>query len=460
MNVYLIALGCKLNQAEVDALARRFADAGHRVVRDPAGADWAVVNTCAVTHVAARKSRQLLRQLRRAQPDLRIAVIGCYGETDPERAAALAGVQCVIPNAAKDEVVARVLAHAGDDGGMALRRPSVTASGRTRALVKIQDGCDNACTYCVVRLARGAQRSRPPEEVLADVAARVAEGYREVVLTGVHIGAYGRDSAPDAPLPPERDWSLARLVGEILRRTPPTRLRLSSIEPWDVTADLLALWQDPRLCRHLHLPLQSGCDATLRRMGRHYTAADLAALVRLIRQRVPGVALTTDVIVGFPGETEAEFQETCAFVDGMAFSRLHVFRYSPRPGTVAAMAPDPVAPPVAQARGQVMARLGRDLAQRYHRCLVGQEVTVLFEAPRQGPEGAMWSGLTDTYVRATAPSGDDLGNVLARVRCEGADASGVWGRIVTALGTAEGCDGPRASEMAPRKGCGAIVNVL
>jgi len=436
MNVYLTALGCKLNQAEVDDLARRFAHEGHRVVADPAGADWAVVNTCAVTHVAARKSRQLLRQLRRAQPDLRIAVIGCYGETDPTQAAALAGVECVVPNAAKDEVVARVLARMDGAADGTFIEPSApaathaTAGGRTRTFIKIQDGCDNVCTYCVVRLARGAQRSRPPEDVLADVAARVAEGYREVVLTGVHIGAYGRDSAPGAPLPPERGWSLARLVGEVLKSAPPARLRLSSIEPWDLTPDLLALWDDPRLCRHIHLPLQSGCDATLRRMARRYTAAQYRELVVAIRDRIPDVALTTDVIVGFPGETEAEFRQSSALIEELAFSRLHVFRYSPRPGTAAASAPDPVAPSVAQARGRTLARLGRESALRHHRRLIGREVTVLFEASREGREGRTWSGLTDTYVRVTAPSADDLHNTLRRVLCEGADASGVWGRIV------------------------------
>ena len=436
MNVYLTALGCKLNQAEVDALARRFAREGHRVVADPVEADWAVVNTCAVTHVAARKSRQLLRQLRRAQPAVRIAVIGCYGETDPARAAALAGVECVVPNAAKDEVVARVLARMDGAGLQEASEPVVgarhqpPAARRTRALVKVQDGCDNACTYCVVRLARGAQRSRPPEDVLADVAARVAEGYQEVVLTGVHIGAYGRDSAPGAPLPPERGWSLARLVGEVLRSAPPTRLRLSSIEPWDLTPELLALWEDPRLCRHLHLPLQSGCDATLRRMARRYSVGAYRELVGAVRERIPDVALTTDVIVGFPGETDAQFRESYAFVEEIAFSRLHVFRYSPRPGTIAAEAPDPVSPPVAQERGRALARLGRDLARRYHRRLVGRELTVLFEASREGPDGSVWSGLTDTYVRVTAPSVDDLHNALRGVHCEGADASGVWGRIV------------------------------
>jgi len=446
MNVYLTALGCKLNQAEIDALARRFAGEGHCLVSDPAEADWAVVNTCAVTHVAARKSRQLVRQLHRWQPDLRIAVIGCYGELDPAQVAALAGVECVIPNAAKGEVVAHVLARPESHGHAPQRRATAFSeerpgvAGRTRAFVKVQDGCDNACTYCVVRLARGRQRSRPPEEVLAEVAERVAEGYREVVLTGVHIGAYGRDSAPGAPLPPESGWSLARLVREILQRTPPARLRLSSVEPWDVTPELLDLWQNPCLCRHVHLPLQSGCDATLRRMGRRYTSSEFAQVVGELRRRVPEIAVTTDVIVGFPGETETEFRASYAFVEEMAFTRLHVFRYSPRPGTPAESAPDPVAPPVAQGRARALARLGADLAQRYHQGLVGQEVLVLFETACRREGRMAWSGLTDTYVRVAASSEEALGNRLARVHCEAADAAGVWGRIVA---EPDGAEGPR-----------------
>jgi len=438
MNIYVTSVGCKLNQAEMEDVARQALAAGQAVVQDPALADWAVVNTCAVTHVAARKCRQLIRGLRRRHPSLRIAVTGCYVGAPDGALAGMEGIDLLVPNGEKEEVLPRILAATGEPQpqapGVSLPAaclaPSPLPGGHTRAFVKIQDGCDNVCTYCVVRLARGAQRSRPPEDVLADVAARVAEGYREVVLTGVHIGAYGRDSAPGAPLPPERGWSLARLVGEVLKSAPPARLRLSSIEPWDLTPDLLALWDDPRLCRHIHLPLQSGCDATLRRMARRYTAAQYRELVVAIRDRIPDVALTTDVIVGFPGETEAEFRQSSALIEELAFSRLHVFRYSPRPGTAAASAPDPVAPSVAQARGRALARLGRESALRYHRRLIGLEVTVLFEASREGREGRTWSGLTDTYVRVTAPSADDLHNTLRRVRCEGADASGVWGRIV------------------------------
>ncbi len=340
MNIYLTALGCKLNQAEIEALARAVVARGHSVVARPAQAEWAIVNTCTVTHVADKKSRQLIRQMRRANADLRIAVIGCYGEMSPEQAAALDGVALVLPNRDKESVLERILSPV--EPAACPPAPGTLTLGHTRAFVKVQDGCDNRCAYCIVGIARGPQRSRPPAEVLAEVRARLTEGYREVVLTGVNLGAYGRDSAEGAPLPRGEGWSLARLVRLLLDETPVPRLRLSSIEPWDVTPDLLALWHDARLCRHLHLPLQSGCDATLRRMRRRNTAASYAAIVAEARARIPDLALTTDVIVGFPGESEAEFAETLAFVERLAFSRLHVFVYSRRPGTLAFDLPEQV----------------------------------------------------------------------------------------------------------------------
>jgi threonylcarbamoyladenosine tRNA methylthiotransferase MtaB len=436
MNIYLVALGCKLNQAEIEALARAAAAAGLRVVARPEEADWALINTCAVTHIAARKSRQMIRQLRRANPALRLAVLGCYGEVAGEEARALAGVELVIPNLAKEEALARLLAATDQAPAPPLHLPpdAPLAGGHTRALVKIQDGCDHRCTYCVVSRARGPQRSVSPEAVQGEIAARLREGYQEIVLTGVNIGAYGRDSAPGAPLPPAQGWSLARLVGEILRTHPALpRLRLSSIEPWDVTPALLDCWADPRLCRHLHLPLQSGCDATLRRMGRRYRTDEFCCLAQALRARLPEVCLSTDVIVGFPGETEEEFAATRALCQELALARLHVFRYSPRPDTPAARMADPVAPPVAQARSEALIALGHDLARAFHARFVGAVVEVLFEQP-QGHDAAglpLWSGLTDNYVRVTVPHAGPLHNTLARVHCESADEEGLRGALLT-----------------------------
>ena len=439
MNVYVTSVGCKLNQAEMEDVARRALAAGLEVVEDPAAADWAVVNTCAVTHVAARKCRQLIRGLRRRHPDLRVAVTGCYVGAPDGTLDALEGVDLLVPNAAKDEVLERLLAVAGvaaPAGERAQEAGARPPGGHTRAFVKIQDGCDNRCTYCYVRLARGAQRSRAPEDVLAEIRRRLDEGYREVVLTGVHIGAYGRDSAPGAPLPAGVGWSLARLVGEILARTSVPRLRLSSVEPWDLDEALLDLLGHPRLCRHVHLSVQSGSDRVLGRMGRPYDAAYLGDLVARLRERAPEVSVSTDLMVGFPGETDADAAATLALAERLALSRLHVFTYSPRPGTPAARLPGQVAPEVAAARSRALIALGRRLSSAYHARFVGRTLDVLCETVEMGEGGALWSGLSDNYCRvwAPAPAGpgapESLANRLVRVRCLSADAAGLRGEIL------------------------------
>ena len=426
----LTALGCKLNQAEIDALARQITAAGHQVVDQPTAADWLIVNTCAVTHVAARKSRQTIRRLAHAKPDLRVAVIGCYAETAPDDVAALAGVELVVPNLDKETTLARILARASDGTAAAETSPSGASpagpltGAHTRTLVKIQDGCGNHCTYCLVRIARGPSRSRPAEAVLAEIRQRVAEGYHEVVLTGVNIGAYGRDPGA-GPEPTD----LAALVRRALA-SGVSRLRLSSIEPWDVTTELIDLWRDPRLCRHLHLPLQSGCDATLRRMGRRYGTDQYLALAAELQARIPGVALTTDVIVGFPGETDDEFAATLDTVERAGLSRLHVFRYSPRPGTPAIRLSGAVDPRVAQARSETLIDLGRRQALAFHESMVGGEVEMLLESAEERPEGTVWSGLTDNYVRVVCALPSGRRNTLVRVHAVAADAEGLRGQAI------------------------------
>ncbi|MFH1086851.1 MAG: tRNA (N(6)-L-threonylcarbamoyladenosine(37)-C(2))-methylthiotransferase MtaB [Chloroflexota bacterium] len=439
MNIYLTFLGCKLNQAEIEAYAREIVARGHGVVADPATADWAIVNTCTVTHVAARKSRQLVRHLRQVNPALRLAVTGCYATLSPDEVRALGEVDLILPNADKGQVVERLLLAAG----LGCAQPPACgelvplASGRTRALIKIQEGCDHACTYCIVHVARGAARSRPAEEVLAEARQRAAEGYQELVLTGVNIGAYGRDLD---------GWSLARLVRALLAACDVPRVRLSSIEPQDVTPELLDLWPHERLCRHVHLPLQSGSDAVLRRMGRPYTAAEFAQVVAALRARAqrapalragtPQMALTTDVLVGFPGETEDDFAATYALLERLALARLHVFRYSRRPGTPAAHMLDQVAPPSAQRRSDALLALGQRLAHAFHARYVGAQVVVLFESSQAGDGAPLWDGLTDNYLRVRAAWAGDLHNQRALVRGLSADAEGLRGEIVQVL------DGP------------------
>jgi threonylcarbamoyladenosine tRNA methylthiotransferase MtaB len=426
MNVYLTSLGCKLNWAEIEGFRRELVGLGHTAVDDPTEAEWAIVNTCAVTHVAARKSRQAIRRLWRENPALRVAAVGCYAEIAPNTVRSLEGVAICLGNSVKEDVVAHILASEplprAEFGGPV----DSMHSPRTRAFCKIQDGCDNHCTYCIVTIARGAQRSVSPQQILAEVQDLVDEGYQEIVLTGVHIGAYGHDTDSSGS-PNAAGWDLAKLARKLLAETEVPRLRLSSIEPWDVTDALLDLWPHPRLCPHLHLPLQSGCDATLRRMARRYTTDDFRERVYAFRDRVPNGAVTTDVIVGFPGESDQEFNETLSFVQEMAFSRLHVFRYSPRPGTAALHLAARISPQVAKRRSQKMHDLGRELSCSYHRSFLGQIVPVLFEHPDHGE----WTGLTDTYLRASVPADKHLHNQIAPIRCTGADAYGIQGELLT-----------------------------
>lgn len=433
------SLGCKLNQSELESLACQFVQAGHTVVDTVREADLCVLNTCAVTHTAVGKSRQAIRRLRRTNSGARLAVTGCYAQMWPQEIQELGSVDLVVGNEGKEQLVERAekelgikgqgsscsrvpFGHCCDESDSWLPVPRV----RTRAFVKIQDGCDNHCTYCIVRIARGRQRSRPQKDVLAEVEARVAAGYQEVVLTGVHIGAYGRDSGR------QRDESLWSLVEAILMRTNVRRLRLSSIEPWDLDATCLRLWEDSRLCRHLHLPLQSGCDATLQRMGRSYTAGQFAALVETARKTIPDVAITTDVIVGFPGESEAEFNESLRFVEAVGFARTHVFKYSARPGTPAATMPDQVPPLVKKARSQAMMEVGRHSAEAFRRAFLGHTMEVLWERRIKGSDPgqkAVWSGLTDNYLRVRTRKGTNLHNAITRTKLLALAGDGMWGEI-------------------------------
>ena len=414
MKVYLESLGCKLNQCERETLAKGFDNAGHTVVGTPQEADVCVVNTCAVTQTAAGKSRRRFHHLRRANPAARLVATGCYATLDGEDL----DVDLAVINDLKEDLIALVEARVEGWGILPSSsgcQPILTS--RTRPMVKIQDGCDNACAYCIVHILRGKQRSRPREAILQEVSNLVQQGYHEVVLTGVHVGAYGRDL----------DDSLVGLVRAILDHAPPERLRLSSIEPWDLTPGFFALWQDPRLCKHLHLPLQSGCDDTLSRMNRRYTTDQYAELVARARAAIPDLALTTDVIAGFPGESEQAFAETAAFVERMAFARAHVFCYSARPGTLAAEMPEQVPLDVRRQRARALREIAQLSAEAFRQCFLGRTMPVLWEVQQRN---GLWSGLTDNYVRVYADSDQDLSNMVHDVVLERLDADGVRGRLV------------------------------
>jgi threonylcarbamoyladenosine tRNA methylthiotransferase MtaB len=416
MRVFLTSLGCKLNQAETEAWTRRLAATGSEVVADPADADLCVVNTCTVTHEAARKSRQLVRRCSRANPQAQVVVAGCYAEISASEASQLPGVRLVLGSAAKDHLVESLAAHFDLPSTECRDGPAHVTARRTRAFVKIQDGCDNACTYCIVRVARGRQRSRPMAEVLEEISLREREGYQEIVLTGVHIGAYGRDCG----------GTLAGLIRTILDQTRFARLRLSSVEPWDMSSALLQLWHNPRLCHHLHLPLQSGCDATLHRMNRRYTTAQYRDLVAHARQSITDLAVSTDVIVGFPGETAEEFAAGARFVADTAFARIHVFPFSARPGTAAAEMPEQVSPEVKEERKQRMLAIARESANSFHHRFLGRTMDVLWESP----DGERWSGLTGNYIRVETMSADALHNRILPARLVELTAEGMRGELL------------------------------
>jgi len=425
VNVYLDTVGCRLNQSEIENYARQFRAAGHILVATPQEADLVVVNTCAVTVQAASDSRQKIRQAQRAGAD-QIVATGCWSTLSPQEAASLPGVQRVIANQDKDGLVAQVLGLPPDtcDLEPVERGPLPGARLRTRAFLKAQDGCDNRCTFCVTTLARGASRSRRLEAVLSDAQAAVQGGAQEVVLTGVHLGSWGQDFDP-----PQR---LEHLVQGLLEHSQARRLRLSSLEPWDLDENFFGLWDDPRLGRHLHLPSQSGCAATLRRMARKTTPESFARLVEAARRHMPEAAITTDVIVGFPGESDEEFQESLDFVRQMRFAAGHVFTYSPRPGTAAARMRPQTPHALRKARNTAMRQAFAEAAQDYQKQFLGQVLPVLWEAATAlGPQGWEMSGLTDNYLRVQAIAPQALWNQITPVRLLTLGDTGLWGEIET-----------------------------
>ncbi len=419
MKVHLRMVGCRLNQSEIDTMARQFSALGHEVVDAPESADHFVLNTCAVTEEATKTSRKIIRGFQRANPNSEITVTGCYAQIAPALVGQLPGVRHVIDNGSKSGLVAQITGEEVDifDIEPIERRALPGMLGRTRAFVKVQDGCDNSCTFCVTTIARGAGRSRSIADVLREVNYLHASGYQEAVLTGVHLGSYGHDFGDDS--------GLCHLVQALLRETDMPRLRLSSLEPWDLAPDFFALWDNPRLSRHLHLPLQSGCDATLKRMRRNTCQAAYRALVTAARAAIPSLRVTSDVIVGFPGESEAEFAESERFIREMNFGGLHVFRYSSRPGTPASRMKNQISNKVKKARSSRLLALSEALEREFAADLRGKLAPVLWEQVSGAtPEGFINLGYSDNFMRVRAIHPRDLSNVIAHVEL-GAYTDGV-----------------------------------
>lgn len=394
MKIHLKALGCRLNEAELEQWSQQFQVAGHQIVPTVPDADVLVLNTCAVTHDASGKSRRLIHRMYRENPEARLVVSGCYASLQPHEAAESIGVDLVVPNAAKDRLPQQVMetfalpvmpemASEPGEAPLFLR-------GRQRAFIKVQDGCRYRCTFCIVTVARGDERSRSEADIISEINVLYQQGIQEIVLTGVHVGGYGSDIGS----------SLYALVQAILRETDVPRIRFASVEPWDLPDGFFALFENPRLMPHMHLPLQSGADSVLRRMARRCKTAEFSQLLSDARQAIPGFNVTTDIIVGFPGETEEEWQETLAYVEATGFGHIHIFSYSPREGTKAVRLENPVPELVKKQRSQTLHQLAARLKKVWLERQIGQTVPVLWEYGRVLTDRQMiYTGYTPNYCK-------------------------------------------------------------
>ncbi len=398
--VAIATLGCKVNQFESEAMIESLEKQGYQIVSFGERADVTIINTCTVTHRADFQSRQMVRRAFRANPDTRIVVTGCYAQVDAERLSKIEGVNYVLGNREKNSI-AEILSRMEEEtlpkiqveeiGEAVLfeNTPSLSFRYHTRAFLKIQDGCNASCSYCIGPRARGRSRSLVPERVLSHLMELKEKSYKEVVLTGIHLGAYGLDLSPQTPL--------EKLLEEVEDAESPLRIRLSSMEPGDFSPGLIALLsRSKKLCPHLHIPVQSGDDEVLKGMNRNYSRSFVSDLVRELHEKIPMVSIGADIIVGFPGETEERFQNTVDLISSLPLTYLHVFPFSKRKGTPAAELPDEVGDEEIKTRAERLRTLGKEKRMAFYREFVGKEIAVLVEDREKGGEG--WRGLTRNYI--------------------------------------------------------------
>lgn len=428
--VAFTTLGCKVNQYETEVMTGLFQKRGYTVVDFTQKADVYVLNTCSVTHLGERKSRQLIRRASRLNPHAVIAVTGCYAQIAPEQLKELSGVSVLVGTKERGRIVDLVEQAAASGTVIDVvtnimqadtfeEIPLFNMPGRTRAFLKIQEGCTNFCTYCIIPYTRGPLRSRRLESVQAQARELVAAGFKEIVLTGIHLGAYGRD------LP--EDITLADAVNAVLEIKELQRLRLGSLESVELSAELFAaLERDKRFCPHLHLPLQAGHDAVLKAMNRHYDRAKFARLIEQVKNKVPDVAISTDIIVGFPGETEEQFADGLRFAEGLGFSRIHVFPYSRRQGTPAFSFSQQVSEEIKKERAHRMQKMAQQQARLFQEKFIGRTLPVLFETKSEG----IYDGLTGNYIRVYVKSPDDLHEQIRDVVLKEPYRDGLWGEVV------------------------------
>lgn len=427
-------LGCKVNQADTASMENLFLRSGHQLVSFDGEADVYIINTCVVTNTGQRKSRQTIHRAIRKNPNALIVVTGCYPQTAAEEVKAIAGVDMIIGNQDRAQIVQLVeerLAHRQTDTLDAVHKLTAStafeemAAGditdKTRAFLKIQEGCNQFCTYCIIPYARGPLRSRSLESIRTETQRLISAGFKEIVLIGIHLGCYGKEN-PDGP-------TLYDAVKTVLDVPGVQRLRLGSLESVEVEPRLLTLMQeDARFCRHLHLPLQSGCDKTLQAMHRPYTTEKFKTLLADIKNRVPDIAITTDVIVGFPGETEADFETTCKFAESCGFSKMHIFPFSARKGTPAEKFAGAVTEAVKKERADILGKIDETMHKTFLQAMVGQTAEVLFEQPA-GED--YFEGLTGNYQRVFVKSGGrNLGGEILPVKITAFDGEKLLGEII------------------------------
>ena len=415
--VAFYTLGCKVNQYETEAMLELFEKEGYEKAETEDYADVYVINTCTVTHMSDRKSRQYIRRMKKKNPDAIIAVVGCYSQVSPEEILSIDEVNLVMGTNDRKKIVEEVKkidasrkVSTVDDimKVKAFEEIEINkTNGKTRAFMKIQDGCDRYCSYCIIPYARGRVRSRDLESIVKEVENLASNGYKEVVLTGIHVASYGKDIK-------DSDIKLLDVIKQINDIEGIERIRLSSVEPILFTDEFVeAVSTMDKVCPHYHLSLQSGCDETLKRMKRRYTTEEYKAIVDRLRAAIPNVSITTDVIVGFPGETNEEFDKTYEFLKDIELTHMHVFKYSPRKGTPAATMENQVDPSTKHDRSEKLLQLNEENFNKFGQKMLDKEFNVLFE---QKVGDNKYEGLTENYVKVIVESDKDLSEQILKVK--------------------------------------------
>ena len=432
--VRFVTLGCKVNQYETNAMAQKFLEKGYQIIEEitpeneDIKPDICIINTCTVTNMSDRKSRQMLRRMKEKNPSTIVVAVGCYAQVAKKELAKIPEIDLVLGNNEKVEIVKHVEEYINNhinnvelDDVMYSKEFSdfgdVTYTEKTRAVIKIQDGCDRFCSYCIIPYARGRVRSRKPESIISEITQIASKGIKEVVITGIHIASYGKDFAmsKDSKL---TNYRLIDLLEEINEIQGIQRIRLGSIEPLLITVEFVErLKKLEKICHHFHLSLQSGCDETLKRMNRRYTTEQFKEIVRLLRGAYSDVNLTTDIIVGFPGETDEEFNKTYQFLKEIKFYKMHIFKYSPRKGTKAAVMPNQINGDIKEERSKKLIELSDRNEIEYNESYIGKNVEVLFEEEKDG----MYKGHTQNYIMVYCQSKENLDNKIIDVVCEKAE---------------------------------------